>query len=130
MTRSLKTKAEKRVHPRLPHKLSIRVAVDGYDFASSTQNVSSVGAYCRINKYMPPFTKVMVNLKLPIMTNEGKKDCSFECKGVVVRTEDEKEGGFNIAIFFHQITQAQRKVILQYIDQFLPQETPSAQQRI
>ncbi len=123
MTKCLK--AEKRLHPRLQHRLSIKVAVNGYDFASSTQNVSSVGTYCHIKKYMPPFTRVMVNLTLPIIAGNRKKECNFECKGVVVRTEDEKDGGFNIAIFFNQITQAQRKTISQYINQFLPKETPS-----
>lgn len=118
MTRCAKT--EKRLHPRLEHKLPIKVAVDGYGFASSTQNVSCLGTYCHIQKYMPPFTKVIVNLTLPIMTDGGKRDCSLECKGVIVRTEDEKGGGFNIAIFFNHITQEQRKAISQYINQFLP----------
>ncbi len=114
--------AERRVHPRVEHQLPIKLAVNGYDFVTCTHNVSCVGAYCHISKYMPPFTKVMVRLTLPILTDSGKKDSHVDCKGVVVRTEDAKNSGFNIAIFFNEINDMQRKRISQYINQLLPQE--------
>jgi hypothetical protein len=40
---------------------------------------------------------------------------------VVVRTEDEDMGGFNIAIFFNDINDSQRQKISRYVNQFLPQ---------
>ena len=113
--------AERRKHPRLEYRLPIKVAADGYGFSTSTKNISCLGAYCHIDKYIPPFTRVMIKLTLPIKTAAGKKDCLIECKGVLVRTEDEKKGGFNIAIFFNDIQDPQRKKISQYISQFLPQ---------
>jgi hypothetical protein len=119
----VRIKSERRIHPRVDHTLPIKVAVNGYDFATSTHNISCVGAYCRIPKYMPPFTKVMVKLSLPIVTDAGAKDYRVECKGVVVRTEDESTGGFNIAIFFNEINDTQRKKISQYIAQLLPKES-------
>jgi hypothetical protein len=112
-------KNERRLHPRLDHKLPVKIAANGYGFATTTENVSCVGAYCRINKYIPPFTRVMVRLTLPIATKTGNKTCNVACKGVIVRTEDEKNG-FNIAIFFNDIKDLQRKRISQYINQFLP----------
>lgn len=118
-----RTKAERRQYPRVEQKLPVNVAADGYDFTTLTKNISCVGAYCHIDKYIPPFTKVAVKITLPIMCQSGERDSNVECKGVVVRTEDETSGGFNIAIFFNEIKDAQRNKISHYISQFLPEES-------
>jgi hypothetical protein len=39
----------------------------------------------------------------------------------VVRSLDEERGGFNIAIYFNAIKEAQRQKIADYLAQFLPQ---------
>lgn len=116
-----KRKVERRRYPRLEKRIPLKIVANGYDFITTTQNVSCVGAYCHVAKYVPPFTKIMVKLSLPIITNNRRNDSELECKGVVVRTEDERNGGFNIAIFFNAITRNQREIISQYISQFLPQ---------
>ncbi|MFA5410335.1 MAG: PilZ domain-containing protein [Candidatus Omnitrophota bacterium] len=114
-------KKERRLHPRLEQELPVKVAANGYDFASLTQNVSCLGAYCHIDKYIPPFTKVAVRLTLPMRNNRQQaKSCDVECKGVIVRTEDDSYSGFNIAIFFNEIKGSQRQKISRYISQFLP----------
>ncbi len=113
-----KTGKEKRLHPRLTHNLPMRIAVNGYDFTTTSQNISAAGAYCHVNKYVPPFTKIAVKMSLPLPAEH--KESTVECKGVIVRSEDEANGGFNIAIFFNEINEAQRKKISHYIDQFLP----------
>lgn len=118
-------KIEKRQWPRVQQQLSLKVVANGYDFTTTTKNVSCIGAYCHIDKYIPPFTKIMVKLTLPIiMTNSKNNNCDVECRGVVVRTEDGSEGGFNIAIFFNKINDSQRHKISQYLNQFLPQKSP------
>ena len=156
----MKTGKERRQHPRLDHKLPVNLAVNGFDFSTLTHNISCVGAYCHLDKYMPPFTKVSVKLSLPNrLKNHGlasnktegnglfsdrqshgqshnpqgnglasgsqshrqsHKNTIVECKGVVVRSEDEVNGGFSIAIFFNEMRDNQRKKIAQYISQFLP----------
>ena len=114
-------KEERRRYPRIEHRIPLEIIANGYDFATATQNISCVGAYCRVDKYIPPFTKIMVRLTLPIaIGNRRDNCCDVECKGVVVRTEDEENGGFNIAVFFNEIKNNQRKKISQYISQFLP----------
>lgn len=118
-------KKERRINPRLAHSLPLKVAANGYDFATTTQNISCVGAYCRIDKYVPPFTRVMIKLQLPVKPFNSAKPCEVECKGVIVRSEDETGGGFNIAIFFNAIRGEQRKIISRYISQFLPKEAQS-----
>lgn len=122
-----KLKKERRTNPRLSHTLPLKVAANGYDFSTATQNISCVGAYCRIDKYVPPFTKVMIKLQLPVNPPESlKKASEVECKGVIVRSEDEAGGGFNIAIFFNAIGNQERKTISRYINQFLPEASRAA----
>ena len=104
-------KRERRQHPRIERILPINVAANGYDFVTHTQNVSCLGAYCHIDKYVPPFTKVKIKLNLPIMTNGIKETCEVECHGVIVRTEDETGGGFNIAVYFDKIKDHPRQKI-------------------
>jgi len=117
----MKSLRERRQHPRLDRQLPLNLAVDGYDFSTSTRNISCVGAYCHLDKYMPPFTKIAVKLSLSNKARPGKSTI-VECKGVVVRVEDEANGGFNLAIFFNEMRDEQRKKIARYISKFLPQE--------
>jgi hypothetical protein len=116
---------ERRQHPRLGACLPVKIAANGYDFSTETQNVSCFGAYCRITKYVPPFTRVAVKLNLPVMERLQKKSYCVECEGVIVRTDDGQNGGFNIAVFFNHIRDPQRKIISKYISQFIPQESPA-----
>ena len=120
-----KSQAEKRLHPRLGHSLPLKVAANGFDFKTSTQNISCLGTYCRIDKYIPPFTRVIIGLSLPVAEKDGVKQLPIECSGVIVRALDEPGGGFNIAIFFNRIREDQRKKISQYVNQFLPKEIPA-----
>ncbi len=114
---------ERRLHPRLEHKLPVKIVANGYDFVTSTHNISCLGAYCNVNKYVPPFTKISVRLDLPLAAKETSNHISIvECKGVIVRTEDDPAGGFNVAVFFNEIKEPDRNKINQYISQFLPKE--------
>lgn len=114
---------ERRTNPRIDHELPVYLTVNGYDFATTTENVSCTGAYCRINKYVPPFTKLAIKMTLPVLSQGKKEKLNVACKGVIVRSEDgNKKNSFNIAIFFNEIKDNQRKKISQYISQFLPKE--------
>lgn len=113
------SRRERRLYPRIKHDLPVKIAANGYDFITTTQNVSCVGAYCHIDKYIPPFTKIMIKLTLPVMLKKTRKSYNVECKGVIVRTVDETEGGFNIAIFFNDIKESEQQKISKYISQLL-----------
>jgi hypothetical protein len=109
------TKSERRKHPRVTQGVPIALSANGYDFTTTTQNISCVGAYCHIDKYVPPFTKVLVKMDLPSVAS----NCNVECRGVVVRTEDDRNSGFNVAIFFNEMKDLERKKISRYISQLL-----------
>ncbi|MEW5802961.1 MAG: hypothetical protein AB1847_12750 [bacterium] len=70
--------------------------------SAQTQNISCFGLYCKLSKYIPPFTNVEVSLFLPQKQNtQSPSKISFE--GIVVRTEPVEEGDscteYNVAIF-------------------------------
>ncbi len=112
-------KQERRLNPRIDQKLPISVVTNGYDFVTNTHNISCLGAYCTLDKYVPPFTKVKVRLNLPINHNGVRENCDVNCSGVVVRSEDDPAGKFNVAIFFNEIKEQPRQKIAQYVKQFI-----------
>ena len=115
-----RSRTERRRYPRIEAEIPLNIAANGYAFATNTQNISCVGAYCHLEKYIPPFTKIAVKIALPEVKSSKPADKHIECKGVIVRTDDDKSGGFNIAIFFNDIKNIQRKKISQYLSKFLP----------
>ena len=125
-----RSKAERRRYPRVEKRLPLKILANGYDFVTSTQNLSCIGAYCHVDKYIPPFTKITVKLALPIMTDTKKQYYNVACNGVIIRTEDKSSGGFNVAIFFNEIKDNQRQKISRYIEQFLPKESSTASRRL
>lgn len=114
------TIAERRFSRRIDQKLPVNLSANGYSFATSTQNISCTGAYCHIDKYIPPFTKLAIKMVLPVISQNKKEQIDIECKGVIVRTNDERQGGFNIAVYFSEINERQQQKISKYISQFLP----------
>lgn len=113
---------ERRIHPRIYHELPLYIAANGYDFKTTTQNISCSGAYCQIKKYIPPFTKLAIKMILPIKKNNTKGKIDIKCNGVIVRSDDTSKDGFNIAIFFNEISENQKEKIAQYIHQYLPEK--------
>ncbi len=114
--------AERRIHPRIETELSLKLAVNGYDFSTITRNVSCVGAYCHIPKYIPPFTRVNIKMDLPI-PGCGKENSKVECNGVIVRSVDEAAGGFNVAIFFNKINETAKHKISRYLSRLMSSHT-------
>ncbi len=113
--------SERRRHPRVKKELALKVATDGYDFSTQTKDLSCIGAYCYVDKFIPPMTKLSVKLMLPAETVENNSTQKVQCKGVVVRTDACPPGGFNIAIFFNQISVRSKDKISQYVNRLLTQ---------
>ncbi|MFH1441539.1 MAG: PilZ domain-containing protein [Candidatus Omnitrophota bacterium] len=122
MKKNKSKEIDRRVDPRIYHELPLYIAANGYDFKTTTQNISCSGAYCQIKKYIPPFTKLAIKMTLPIKKNNKKEKIDIKCKGVIVRSDDTTKNGFNIAIFFNEISENQREKIAQYIHQYLPEK--------
>lgn len=113
---------ERRRCPRISKRLPFRVNAKSFDLATETINISCSGAYCQVDKYIEPMTKVGIVLSLPINRNDNKVTNSrLKCEGVVVRTEESRlmEGKFNIAVFFNNIKKIDLDKISRYITNHL-----------
>ena len=110
---------ERRQNPRIDQNLPINVVANGYDFMTQTKNASCLGAYCHIDKYVPPFTKVKIKMALPMQSGRMRMEKEVECEGVIVRSEDAPSGGFNVAIYFNRIKEMPRQDLASYVNQVL-----------
>ena len=108
---------EKRKYPRLDNNVPIKISSDDLDIVTETRNISCAGAYCRVDKYLEPMTKLKVYLLLPFRKSNKVSTKKIACNGVVVRTESQPGNNyFNVAIYFSDIQQKDRKSIAEFVD--------------
>ena len=109
---------ERRKFPRLDRNIPVKICGDEFDAVTETQNVSRAGAFCRVDEYIEPMTKLKVQLLLS-MRKGGKRlqTKKVACDGVVVRTEpaSNNEKGYYVAIFFSDISDKDANVISDFI---------------
>ena len=95
---------EKRRSPRVDNNVPLKISTPDTDLVTETRNISGSGAYCRVNKYLEPMSKLQITLMLPVKSSGKLVTKKVNCGGVVVRTENVPgEDGFNTAIFFNDI---------------------------
>jgi len=108
---------ESRVKKNIPIKLFIP---EEYDAIAETKNISASGAYCILHLKIPEMTKLAIILLIPSYDRIPAK--KIECKGVVVRIEENKSPKnkpYNIAIYFNNINKSDKKFIRQYVKHHL-----------
>jgi len=93
---------ERRRDPRFDRNFSLQVGADSLEgLKAESINISTRGLYCKVSRYVHPFSKLRVALELPFASGQPAK---VECEGVVVRVDPEKEGAGNreyrLAIYF------------------------------
>ena len=120
---SQKTAQERRKDQRLAKNVPVKIFHDDGDIVTQTANISRSGAYCRVEKYIEPMTKLKVNLLLPIKKNGKSTSKRITCQGAVVRTEKiSAENAYHIAIFFSDISQREAESIADYIAGYLEED--------
>ncbi|MBL7196893.1 MAG: PilZ domain-containing protein [Candidatus Omnitrophica bacterium] len=110
-----KHKIEKRRYPRIVKNLPIKIKHEDFDIVTETKNVSCIGAYCQVDRYVPPFTKVKATILLSPVKDNSK---CINCKGVVVRVEKNEnalEPQYNIAIYFNEISKVNMLKINRFV---------------
>ncbi len=113
---------ERRRHPRLEGNIPLKICSDEFDLVTETQNLSCSGAYCRVNKYLEPMSKLKIHLLLPIKKYNKVTTKKISCQGVIVRSESVPgEPYFNVAIFFNDIQQRDVDSLNAYILSVLEQ---------
>ena len=114
--------SERRRDPRLENNIPIKIYGEEGDVITDTANISRSGAYCRVDKYIAPMTKLKIQLLLPI-TKAGKAATKrISCHGVVVRAEPVAgEKYCHVAIFFNDISQRDSESISDFVTAQLDQ---------
>ena len=110
---------ERRKFPRVKDEgLSLKLRLDDFDSITHTVNISSSGAYCKLDKELPLMSRVKLMLMIPDPAEEGTlKD--LEVDGVVVRQHPVTIDGvirhYDVAIFFEDLSEKDKGVIASYI---------------
>ncbi|MBF0385656.1 MAG: PilZ domain-containing protein [Candidatus Omnitrophica bacterium] len=114
---------ERRKDPRVRNNVPVKITnLDG-DQVTETANISRSGAYCRVEKYIEPMTKLNINLLVPFRKNKKVSSKKVNCGGVVIRTEPVPgQEAFNIAIFFNDITKKDADCISDYVSFYLEKD--------
>lgn len=117
---------DRRKYKRINKNVPLKIKEANFDTVSETENLSSSGLYCRLDKYIPPMDKVNMILLIPCLkeTASARDQCKkVECEGTVVRTEmvnDPIEGDYyKLAIFFSQIKKSDKVYIEKYVKKHL-----------
>ena len=109
---------EVRRYPRIKKLLSLKIKNEEFDIVTESENISACGVYCSIDRYLAPYTKLAIRLSLPL---KEKKE-QINCRGVVVRAEENLDNTYNIAIYFNEIKKIDQKKISRYVDYYLKKE--------
>ena len=110
---------ERRGAPRVPEQLSCSLTDDGGAITAETKNISTAGAYCLLDRFIAPMTKLQLDFLLPTMP----KPARIRCAGVVVRAEPvaatADRGAYHIAILFQDMPERDRAAIASFVRQRL-----------
>jgi len=114
---------ERRKDPRLDNNIPVKICQEDGDLVTETQNVSCSGAYCCVNQYIAPMTKLKIHLLLSDPTGGKNASKKISCEGVVVRSNPAPDGKrHNIAIFFSDIKKRDAECITDYVDTYLAKD--------
>ena len=112
---------ERRQAPRVSERVSLAVADATAEFRTETTNLSTAGAYCTMDRFIPPMTKLQLQFELP----NGSRRVQVRCEGVVVRVEpvveSTEQGRYHVAIFFSEIADRDRTAIATFVCERLSQ---------
>ena len=105
---------EHRGVPRADIGLSLEIKKDKRVIEAHTRNISSSGAYCTLDKFVPLNSTLDLTLLLPEKSKKGhparKK---VRCHGIVVRNQPEDADvvhpHYGIALFFTDLAKADRQ---------------------
>jgi hypothetical protein len=113
---------DKRKYPRVKKRVPVKLCFSDSDVITETKNISGNGALCAVTKPLNLMTKLDITMLIPKTAATDDTVKTIRCKGVVVRVErngDESEYSHDIAIFFNDIKEPDRKKLTNYITQFV-----------
>ena len=113
------TPTDRRRAPRIAERLALAITEAGAQLTAQTNNLSASGAYCTLDQFLAPMTKLQLRFELP----DGSRSRLVRCSGVVVRVEpvitDADHGRYHVAIFFTELAARDRTAITRFVRQRL-----------
>jgi hypothetical protein len=110
---------ERRGASRVAQRISLGLTDRGLAVAAETKNLSATGAYCTVDQFIAPMTKLELDVELP----DGSRRDRIRCTGVVVRVQpaivSPERGRYEIAIFFSDLSERDRAAIERFVRQRL-----------
>lgn len=107
--------SERRKAPRVAERVTLAITDGGAAVRTETKNLSASGAYCTLERFLPPMTKLQLEFEL----SDGQRRTTVRCTGVIVRVEpivaNSERGGFNTAIFFTELADRDRAAIERFV---------------
>lgn len=113
------SRPERRRAPRVSAQIPLVISHEAGTLEAKTENLSAAGAYCTLKRYVAPMTKLQIRLELP----GASKPATVNCQGVVVRVHPPAptpKATYQVAIFFHELSDHGRSVLARYIQDRLP----------
>ena len=121
---------DRRQHPRLDGNIPLKICCGDFDLVTETQNLSRTGAYCQVDKFIEPMSRLKVCLLLPFKRNNRTVTKKINCSGIIVRTESVPgKDFFNTAIFFNDIQTRDADTIAEFVDVMLNSKNLSSQKK-
>jgi hypothetical protein len=119
--------AERRRAPRADVDLSLKIKKDKRVIEAHTQNISSSGAYCTLDKFVPLNSKLDLTLLLPEKPHKGHPaQKKVRCHGIVVRSQPEDADivhpHYGIALFFTDLAKGDRHRLTDFVREKLPED--------
>ena len=119
---------DRRRHPRAKGNIPVKICGEEFDAVTETKNLSRSGAFCRVNKYIDPMTKLKIQLLLSYKRAGKTVTKKVACEGVIVRVEQNSEGDcYNTAIYFNDIAEKDANVIADYVHFMINKDEENAE---
>lgn len=110
---------ERRRAPRVAERIPLAISDGGAAITAETKNLSASGAYCTLDRFIAPMTKLQLQLELP----DGARRTTITCEGVVVRVDpvidNPDRGAYHVAIYFTELRERDRSAITHFVRQRL-----------
>ncbi len=114
-------KKERREFPRIrDENIAVKLSGEGFNTISQSLDVSASGIYCKVDRPIPVMSRLQIVLTIPGKSPSAPSK-TLNVEGVVVRQrsvkKDAKPVYYDIAIFFNCLTQKERNILMDYIDE-------------
>ena len=111
--------SEKRQHPRIKDRLTLRSSSDTGSSEMATTDLSLGGALVVAGRYFPLMTRVEVTLMLPPEAASDSGPRPVHAQAVVVRVQPPEEHAglrqYALALFFSHMEQRDRNALSRYL---------------